>query len=203
MEESKADSEINNLSKAVSEAEHYLMMGVEKFSVMVGDIEIRRIKEVKDGYHPTVLRDSNLTGLEIASEDYWEYSDEDSSAVVDGKKRYFTFDEALEIEKKVGDGWRLPTRHECVLLTEEFGTEENYGKFSPDRLEYELGLHKMGYVGGSSLYNFRAYANYWSSTVYSSDNSYRLGYTSANVYPANRYYRNYGFSVRLVREKEQ
>lgn len=35
---------MNNLEAAYKEAQHYIMMGTDSFSVRVGDIEIRKIK---------------------------------------------------------------------------------------------------------------------------------------------------------------
>ena len=62
---------------------------------------------------------SKLLPIEIAANDYWEASDDDSDpAVVNGKKRYFTWDEAMAIE---ASGWRLPTRTEWMRLCIEFG----------------------------------------------------------------------------------
>jgi len=166
-----------------------------------------RLKKLEGNEKPTeycpeeITFFSKLANLEIAGEDYYEPSDEDSPMVVDGKKKYFTFDEAMEIEKKVGNGWRLPTRHEWVLITEEFGIDTNTGKLNGYKLADNLSLRFNGFIYGGSLGSSGSFGYYWSSTVLSSSYAYGLHFGSGSVDPAYYYYRDYGFSVRLVREK--
>lgn len=123
-------------------------------------------------------------GLEIAMEDYYEI-DEDGN-----KKTEFTFDEALEIEKKTNGEWRVPTIAEWMQIIIEL---------SPD-------LDRDAFVKTLNLTEDEdGYGLYWSSTVYSGDYAYGLNYGSSVLYPADRYYRSHGWSVRLVKggENEQ
>ena len=78
---------------------------------------------------------SKLANIEIAPGDYVEGG-------------LFTWEEALEIEKNLSDGWRLPTRSEWALIAEEFGQDEN-GELIAEVLRKKLSL------GG---------CYYWSST---------------------------------------
>lgn len=138
-----------------------------------------------------VIATSKLAEVEIADKDYTE-----------GDKKYFTFAEALEVEKKMeGTGWRLPTRHEWALICEEFANGED-DKLKPELLEKKLGLGKNGIYGPDEkqLYRPGNYAYYWSRS--SDDSSYArsLYLTQTNVYPSLSLNRYRGFSLRLVRD---
>lgn len=139
---------------------------------------------------------SKLLPIEIAANDYWEAGDDNDPAVVKGKKRYFTWDEATAIK---ADGWRLPTRTEWMALCIEFG--EKGGDIDHDALTKALGLGKNGYVYSGSLRRAGNYGYYWSSTAYSSASyAYYLAFLSGSVSPSYGSYRYRGFSVRLVRD---
>lgn len=135
---------------------------------------------------------SKLANLLIAPEDY-----------IEGEKKHFTYDEAIAIEKKLNNGWRLPTRHEWALICEEFACGSD-GRLDPELLTKNLGLDKKGYVIDGSLNGVGSNGSYWSRTVYSgnSQGAYNLYFYSSGVYPANANNRCYGFSVRLVKELE-
>ena len=143
---------------------------------------------------------SKLLPLEIATNDYWEASDnKESPMVVGGKKRYFTWDEAMAIK---ADGWRLPTRTEWMRLCIEFG--EIHGDIDPDILTEALGLGKNGFVISGSLEYAGSGGNYWSSTAYSrASTAYYLYFLSGYVAPSDDIYRCYGQSVRLVRDVKE
>lgn len=55
-----------------------------------------------------------------------------------------------------------------------------------------------GYRSGTSVYDVGSDGCYWSSTQDSSYYAYYLGFDSLNLDPENDFYRNIGFSVRLV-----
>ncbi|MBR3253931.1 hypothetical protein IKF86_01655 [Candidatus Saccharibacteria bacterium] len=55
-----------------------------------------------------------------------------------------------------------------------------------------------GYVNGSRLYYFTGRAYYWSSTAVSRSQAYTLGFSSGGVWPADRFNRDYGWSLRCV-----
>lgn len=135
---------------------------------------------------------SKLAKVDVAATDY-----------VEGDKKYFTFDEALEVQEKLKDtGWRLPTRSEWVLLCEEFGQKDN--QLDSEILQKNLRLEKLGWEDGRGMtYSVGEEGNYWSSRPYSSvTNSCGLYFNASDVYPSNYYYRWYGFPVRLVRDTD-
>jgi len=124
---------------------------------------------------------SETTGLIIAPED----------VEIDGKTE-FTWDEAMALEKegKIPEGWRLPTRHEWVLIAEEFGQNEN-DELRGDVLGSKLNLKKNS--------NGDYFGNYWSSTAYSSaTGAYVLGYSTTVVYPQDYNGKYFGYNVRCV-----
>ena len=61
---------------------------------------------------------------------------------------------------------------------------------------------RSGDVNGSTLYWFTGGANYWSSTAVSASEAYYLSFNSGAVYPAGRYYRYDGWSLRCVAADE-
>lgn len=141
---------------------------------------------------------SKLLPIEIAANDYWEAGDDNDPAVVKGKKRYFTWDEATAIK---ADGWRLPTRTEWAVLCAEFG--EKGGDIDHDALTKALGLGKNGCVVSGSL-KYAGYSGYyWSSNAYSTSYAYYLYFLSGYVAPSPDICRYYGQSVRLVRDVKE
>ena len=150
------------------------------------------IEEIKE-QDLAVIATSKLAGVEIAAEDY-----------VEGDKRHFTWDEAIEAVEKLGNGWRLPTRKEWSLICEEFGCDED-GRLSGGLLAKNLNLKANGwkdYNNGSLNYS-GTYGYWWSSTASNTTNHYYLVYgTSSGLYSGYDDYRYYGFSVRCVRDVE-
>lgn len=130
---------------------------------------------------------SRLTNLIIAGEDY-----------VEGDKKHFTYDEAMDIQRSLPDGWRLPTRSEWALICEEFGQKD--GRLDADTMINNLRLGRNGYVFNGSLDDAGSNGYYWSSTAYSASNAYSLGFNSSSVNPSSNRVRYYGFSVRCVRK---
>lgn len=145
-----------------------------------------------DSYNPEVVAISKLAGVEIAATNY-----------VEGSKQYFTYDEALEIEKKLeSTGWRLPTRSEWVLIAEEFGQQN--GMLNGTTLSDQLNLPKLSYVDAEDKIHPSYGGYYWSSTTYSyTTYAYRLTFSAGQVYPSDYHYRNLGLSLRLVRDVER
>lgn len=133
---------------------------------------------------------SKSTGLIIAPENYAE-----------GDKKYFTFDDTLGIEKKLKNGWRLPTRHEWVLLAEELGMDDR-GTLNGSVLGKALNLPLAGRVTTDGLDFTGSYGYYWSSTIYSATSAYYLYFLSSSVDPASYGNRYIGRSVRCVKEAE-
>ena len=140
---------------------------------------------------------SSVLPLEVATSDYWEESDDvDDLAVVDGKKRYFTWQEAVDI--RAGDGWRLPTREEWAILYDEFGSG------LADRLS--LGLN--GYIGYNELtggveLGLKGYFGYfWSASIISIYNRsvYATAVSTVDASPGYKAEVSRKLSVRLVRD---
>lgn len=151
-------------------------------------------------WKPKGVIKSKTLPIEIATNDYWEVSDDDSPAVVRGKKRYFTYDEAMAIESD--GGWRLPTRAEWMGLCAELG--EKNGDIDPSVLSNTLKLRMGGAVRSDELWHAGDDGFYWSSTTAPSA---RLAYTLCLdldcVSTSYCYYRSYGLLVRLVRDVKE
>lgn len=141
----------------------------------------------KDGYI------SKLAQVIIAPEDY-----------VEGGEKYFTFDEAVKLEKKLANGWRVPTRHEWALISEEFANDED-GQLNPELLQSKLKLKMNGYQDiHNDIWSNGLEGNYWSITAYpAASNAYHQYFNSANVLPSDIDSRADGFSVRLVKDLER
>lgn len=134
---------------------------------------------------------SKLANVIIAPEDYTEDS-----------KEHFTWDEAMAIEEKLKNGWRLPTRHEWVLIAEEFGRDTEKDELGGKLLKEALSLNMNGYKDcDGRIWGQGSSAYYWSRTARSSTYAYYLLLgSSGNLYPAYLNLRYYGYSVRCVKE---
>lgn len=141
-----------------------------------------------------VIATSKLAKVEIADRNY-----------IEGDKKYFTYDEALEVEKKLKPtGWRLPTRSEWVLICEEFGQRD--GRLNAGTLAKQLKLEHNGWYdfNNEDLRSTGYTGYYWSSSPYSNDTyAYHLYFNASGVYPSYNYNRYLGFSLRLVRDVEE
>lgn len=83
------------------------------------------------------------------------------------------------------------------------GTETNYSRgyeIKPDGITTTLFLPATGHrnAGNGLLYNQGYNANYWSSSIMST-NAYYLYYNSTTVSPANTLTRAYGFALRCIK----
>lgn len=120
-------------------------------------------------------------GLEVALEDYTE-----------GATVSFSWHEAIEIEDKLDNGWRLPTAREwwliCLAVTD------------PDEEDYVDARSVAATLEMNRLY-------YWSSSVYSDISSRYLAFytdgTNRNLDPQGRSSKGSAFAVRLVKDLEE
>lgn len=159
---------------------------IKEFKELLGSNTLVRMVPAFDPNKAETVH-SKLLDAKVSLEDYYEY-DENGN-----KKTEFTFDEVLEIDKKLPEGWRVATRHEWCLLAEEFGYNTKTGELDPDLLVKNLNLTR----------NEDGVGYYWSSTAYNANLAYRLSLYSSGVYPQSGDDKSYGFSVRCVRDKEE
>lgn len=171
---------LEQLKKAISEA--FEKAAEEAAKKILEECPRKETKEETETWEPGGIIRTSIGDL--ANEDYYEIMEDGT------KKTEFTWDEAMEIEKKTNGKWRLPTIFEWDRLVAEFGDKD--GKLDRDAFVKELDLTEdedgVGY--------------YWASTRYSSANyAYNLLFSSYYVCRGSSY-RYGGRSVRLVRGDE-
>ena len=125
------------------------------------------------------------SGLKIADRDYYEF-DEDGM-----KKTEFTWDEAMEIEKKTNGKWRLPTPKELNQMAIDLGYNDN-GVFEGRLFAKNLGIEDR--------FEGDVRSDYWSLRSASTTYSYGLNFNDTDLNPQNYNNRGYGFAVRCVAE---
>ena len=119
--------------------------------------------------------------IQIADQDYYEM-------LPDGtKKTEFTWDEAMEIEKKTHGKWRVPTQSEWFAIVAAFGADKD-GKATGETLAKNLNLTTDKNDCGF----------FWSSNVVSSIYACYLSFYATAVNPQHYGDKAYGFTVRCV-----
>lgn len=131
-------------------------------------------------------------GLEITSKDYYEIQPDGT------RKEYFTWDEAMGIEKKTDGAWRLPTYVEMVKIVCALG--EKGGDIDRDTLVEVLKLEQKGWDKDGDIQDKGDEGNWWTSTEVNASLSRNLGTDTTDVYPRYSGNKGSGFSVRLVRK---
>lgn len=119
----------------------------------------------------------------------------DDMGVVRENNVYYTYDNAMKIEKKhfKPNGWRLPTKDEWQALYDEYG----------DRIADVLGLQKNGYISvvNGLLYLQGTCGLYWSSTAdLSATYAYEFYFNASDFYPQDTDNKGLGLSVRCVKD---
>ncbi|MDR2004091.1 MAG: fibrobacter succinogenes major paralogous domain-containing protein [Prevotella sp.] len=116
---------------------------------------------------------------------------------------HHTFDEAQKI---CPIGYRLPTKEEFEELAANtkyhFDKEKQYGVFTfkdGTKIEFPASGYRSNTIG--ALYGVGVNGTYWSSSPSSATNGFSLTFNGTSVNPANNYNRQYGFSVRCVKEE--
>lgn len=174
----KKDKE--EIAKIVAETLNNIQAGAEK--VEQGNIKFE-LEQLDKKWRENGI-ESESTGLIIAPE----------NVNIDGVT-VFTWDEAmcLEAKGKTPKGWRLPTRHEWVLICEEFGMDEATGGLSTEKISKALNFPRDE--------DDQLCGGFWSSTAYSdSAHAYYLYYSPSYVDPRGNSLKYFEFSVRLVKE---
>ena len=127
-------------------------------------------------------RHGRVDKIEIADRDYYEI-------LPDGtKKTRFTWDEAMEIEKKTHGKWRVPTVPEWFAICAAFGRSEDGTDVDPQVLKKNLNLAT----------DEDGYGNYWSAATYGTSSSRYLYFNASNLNPRGGDTKGYGFAVRCV-----
>lgn len=124
--------------------------------------------------------------------------------VIDNQE-YFTWYEAMEIEKKYlrPNGWRLPTCSEWYQLVGKFGLDEDGGD-APDKFLEKFEMERKGYYDITGFLCVQgAYGYWWSSTVRSDTNSRNLRACSSVLYPQYSNDKSLGLSVRCVSDSSE
>ena len=109
------------------------------------------------------------------------------------------FNQLLKAYSVVGTG---PNNNNTIPNGIDLTGSQNVG-YAPNAFTTIMNTHPLyfirsGGLGGTTLYNFGGNGLYWSSTVYSSANAYSLYFNSGGLYPAYRFYRNFGWSLRCL-----
>ena len=123
---------------------------------------------------------------------------------IDGRT-YYTYEQAEEAVKQLGDGWRLPTRGEMLDLADlDSEWQENGPHGLPGRLfGGGLFLDAAGYRAAASgaLTDVGTEGDWWSSSSYAAGSIFAgfLNFRSGNVSPLYNTYRAHALSVRCVR----
>ena len=103
-------------------------------------------------------------------------------------------------------GWHLPSAYGASSQAGQSSSSVKgqftnlYTAYSSTVSTFNTAFNSVfaGYYYNSSFGNGGSYGFWWSSTVNSSTNAYRLFANSSNVSPTNYFYRRYGYSLRCV-----
>lgn len=151
----------------------------------------------KDNYktHSTVNKTKyTFVDLGLPSGKLWAT---DNVKNENGDEEHFTFDEAVETFGK-----NLPSKEDWEELFDNCSYKWNKKKKGFDITGSNgnsIFVPAAGYRFGVSVYDVGRYGYYWSSSVLNEYYAYRVYFYSGYLYPQNRDYRFFGFSVRLVR----
>lgn len=120
--------------------------------------------------------------IKVADIDYYEI-------LPDGtKKTKFTWDEAMEIEKKTHGKWRVPTVPEIFAICAAFGRSDDGTDVNPQILKDNLGL----------AIDEDGVGDYWSAAASTINSSRYLDFYGSCLYPRYGGSKGYGFAVRCV-----
>ena len=120
-------------------------------------------------------------------------------------KSYFTWDEAIELERTVlrPAGWRIPSLEEWRLAVAEYGKSK--------MIRSALHLECNGFVSSDLMADYNLHPSvehishadrmgfYWSSTTRGETVVYRLYLGKTNVRTSCNFVRSFGYNVRCVK----
>ncbi|MDR0581509.1 MAG: fibrobacter succinogenes major paralogous domain-containing protein [Prevotellaceae bacterium] len=98
--------------------------------------------------------------------------------------------------------WRVPTIDDFLALYKALGGKGDWSKDETLVTKYinSWGGAYGGYCNNEGLpVNQNLYADYWSSSEFSSTSSYYFGYTDSSVYPQYYYNKYHGFLIRCMK----
>lgn len=174
---------VEQLKKAISEVIE--KAAEEAAKKILEECPRKEVKEETETWDPGGVIRTSIGDL--AAEDYYEILEDGT------KKTEFTWDEAIEIEKKTNGKWRLPTIFEWDKLVAEFGQVTDRG----GELDRDAFVNTLELTDDEDGFGF-----YWASTANSDGGlAYYLYFGSGGVSRGNNY-RYGGGSVRLVRGDE-
>lgn len=125
-------------------------------------------------------------------------------------EHYYTWDAAKRVAEKI-KGWHLPTIAEWDFLAANAGGREVCGnklKAASGWDDDGNGTDDFGFsalpAGGysGSFYSLGSYAYFWTATEYNSSYAYRRDFGAGASMGSDDYYKDYQYSVRLVKDSE-
>jgi len=131
--------------------------------------------------------------------------------VVDGET-YFTWEAAMRVSKKYGNGWRLPAKEDWKKLSDFCGGASKAGSHlkSTSGWNGENGFDTYGFAGkpagfyspdGSRVYRVGYGGYFWSSAPEGASGAYGCNLGGSGSYFHDYYYDRYvGLSVRLLKD---
>lgn len=182
----KKTGEIGKILKLLSEDNQLEVITDNKLYVVKTLTELNEewedYKEQKDWIDEVKVQELP-SGLKIADRDYYEF-DEDGV-----KKTEFTWDEAMEIEKKTGGKWRLPTPKELNQMAVDLGYNDD-GVFEGEIFAKNLDIEERFEKDGLGYYWSLRSAN----TIFSNC----LFFNNRALDPQDIHSRGHEFAVRCL-----
>lgn len=152
-------------------------------------IRIKWPKTTIQDFKPVMVTKLDFTKLEVMLVDYTEKN-----------KKFFTYKEAMAVQKKMKNGWRLPTRSEWTLICEELGQKK--GEVVSEVLAKNLHICFCGYYVESEeiIKCINTRSKYWSSTSSCNTYAYCLDLDKGYRAEVSSLNKDYGLCIRLVRD---
>ena len=128
----------------------------------------------------------------------------------ENRQYYYTWDAAMRVAKSI-TGWHLPSAEEWNTAAEACGAavKDSRYKDNPYMRDYDgtkklydtLRVLLVGYYGVGSFNRVGSDAYLWSATKADSYFAYFRNFDTCGILAMFAYYKDFGFSVRLVKDK--